>query len=137
MTQRLAKGRTACVLAVFSLAAVCTSAVLAQRAAAAEKAAVAGKYEGWVRGSSQGDMTLTLTLAQDGDKLTGEMNAGAGQYVMSISDGKVEGSRLTWSFSNGQVSGGAEATFSDGTLTGSWSAAGESGSLEAKRTAAK
>ncbi len=123
---RVAAG-AALVLGLFGLAAA--------RPAAADVLNVAGRYEGMVRGSSQGDMTLTVTLAQEGNKLTGGMDAGNGAYVLTIISGTVEGSKVSWDFSNGEVSGGVTGTYADGTIKGSWSAGGEGGTFELKKAA--
>jgi len=108
----------------------------AQSKPASKPAAVAGTYEGWARGSSQGDMPTTLTLEQQGSSLTGTMAAGS--FSFAISEGKVDGENLSWSFSDGNVSGTVTASYTAGAIKGSWWAAGgETGALELKRSEKK
>jgi hypothetical protein len=98
-------------------------------------AAVAGHYEGMLRGSSQGDAATTVTLVQDATTLTGTMDAGG--YSFKI-DGLVEGSGLSWNFSSGDITGSVSGTFKAGTITGTWNAMGsESGTIELKKSAAR
>jgi hypothetical protein len=105
----------------------------AQSTPAGTPAAVAGTYEGWIRGSSQGDAAMTVTLAQDGATFTGTMTAGP--YSFTISEGKVEGEALSWAFSSGDITGTVTATCKSGAIDGSWSAMGsESGSIELKKS---
>jgi hypothetical protein len=92
---------------------------------------VGGSYEGWIRGSSQGDAPCAVTLEQDGATFTGTMTAGP--YAFQIVSGRIEGDTLSWNFTTSGIDGTVRATFKAGTITGSWSAAGsESGSLELK-----
>lgn len=113
-------------------AALLVSATLfAQGAAPAKRPAVAGKYDGMAHGASQGDIAMTVTLAQTGATFTGTMDAG--QMSFSIYDGKIEGDKLMWSFSNGEVNGGVTAEYRDGAITGEWSASSEGGSIELKK----
>lgn len=100
---------------------------------AAKPAAVAGNYEGWARGSSQGDMALAVTLVQEAGKLSGTMNAGT--FSFAIYDGKVEGTKVSWTFSDGQITGSVAADYKDGAVNGSWWVDAESGSIEMKRLA--
>jgi hypothetical protein len=124
-----------CVLlrvAVLALAVFAPAIAAAQSNPSGKPLAIAGRYEGWLRGSTQGDATTVVTLAQDGTALTGTM--AAGPYSFTISDGHVDGDRLAWSFSDGTISGSVAATFQAGAITGSWTAMGvESGTLELSR----
>ncbi len=120
-------------LAGFALAGAVLASAVGFAQPAAKPAAVAGKYEGWAHGGSQGDMAMTATLAQDAGTLSGTMNAGS--YAFTIYDGKVEGNKLSWTFSDGQIAGSVTADYKDGAVNGSWNAAGESGSIELKRLA--
>ena len=113
------------------VACLVSATLLAQGGPSAKNAAVAGKYDGAARGTQQGDMALTVTLAQTGATFTGTMDAG--QMSFSIYDGKVDGDKLTWSFSNGDVNGGVTAEYKNGAITGEWSAAGQGGALELKK----
>jgi hypothetical protein len=105
----------------------------AQSRPASKPAAVAGTYEGWARGSSQGDLSTTVILEQQGSSLTGTM--AAGPFSFALSEGKVDGENLSWSFSDGNVSGTVTASYTAGAIRGSWWAAnGETGALELKRS---
>jgi hypothetical protein len=96
--------------------------------------AVGGSYEGWIRGSSQGDASSTVVLTQDGAAFSGVMTAGP--YTFEISNGAVDGETLSWSFSTSGIDGTVRAVYKAGTITGTWAAAGtESGSIELKRAA--
>jgi hypothetical protein len=114
-------------------AALASAVAFAQSKPTAKPTAVAGKYEGWARGSSQGDMALAVTLVQEADKLSGSMIAGS--FSFSIYEGKIEGTKLTWSFSDGSITGTVEAAYKDGAVDGWWYAASESGSIQMKRAA--
>lgn len=114
------------------VAALLVSATLfAQAGAPAKGSPVAGKYDGVAHGASQGDIAMTVTLAQTGATFTGTMDAG--QMSFSIYDGKIDGDKLTWSFSNGEINGGVTAEYKDGAIKGEWSASSEGGSLELKK----
>jgi hypothetical protein len=116
--------------------ALLTAMGLAQSKPAAKPVAVAGKYEGLARGTPDGDMSATVVLAQNGGLLTGTMTAGS--YSFAISEGKVDGDQLSWSFSDGNVSGSVTATYTAGAINGSWWAGGGgTGALELKKSAAK
>lgn len=104
--------------------------------AAADTVNVAGKYEGFVRGSSEGDLPTSVSITQDGTKISGTMDAGSGRFVFTIS-GTVEGTKVSWDFSGAEVAGSASGTYQDGSINGSWQAMGQAGSLELKRAAGK
>lgn len=124
---------TARLIVLGALAAVLATA---PAVAAADVVNVAGKYEGFVRGSSEGDLPTSVSITQDGAKISGTMDAGSGRFVFTIS-GTVEGAKVSWDFSSSEVGGSATATYQDGAINGSWAAMGQAGSLELKRTAGK
>ncbi len=129
-TQYFCGARLAAAALVFTILG--STIGVAQSKPAAKPAAVAGNYEGWLRGSSQGDAAATVTLVQAGAALTGTMDAGG--YSFTIYDGKVDGEKLSWAFSSGDITGTVSGTYKAGAITGSWSAMGsESGALELKR----
>ena len=122
-------------VAAFMCSVLWSAAVFAQSKPASKPAAVAGTYEGWIRGSSQGDAATTVTLTQNGATLAGTMDAGPYHFTI---DGSVDGDNLSWNFSSSDVTGSVTGTYKAGAINGSWSAMGsESGTLELKRAQAK
>jgi hypothetical protein len=98
--------------------------------------AIAGKYEGWARETPDGDLATRVTIVQNGSTFTGTMAAGG--YSFTISDGKVDGDKVSWRFSDGEVNGSVTATYEAGAINGSWWAgAGGTGALELKKSATK
>jgi hypothetical protein len=125
--------RVPSILATLALAILAVTTGQAQSTPVDKPLAVGGSYQGWLRGSSQGDAPITVTLAQSGATFTGTMNAGP--YTFTISDGKVDGEMLSWNFASGDISGSVQATCKGDAISGSWSAMGtESGSLELKKS---
>jgi hypothetical protein len=120
-------------LAVAAVIAAClvSATLLAQGGSPATRPAIAGKYNGWARGSEQGDIAMTVTLVQTGATFTGTMDAG--QMSFSIYDGTIDGNKLSWSFSNGEINGGVTAEYKDGVITGEWSASSSGGAIELKK----
>ena len=136
MTIRRFSDRAELVAGVLACALLQSAITFAQSKPTPKPAAVAGKYDGLARGTPDGDLATTVTLVQDGSSLTGTMAAGA--YAFSISAGKIDGDSLSWSFSDGNVSGSVTATYKAGAITGSWWAeGGGTGALELKKAAAK
>ena len=62
-------------------------------------AEVTGKWTGSIEGP-QGQMELTFNFKQDGDKLTGTSQTPMGE--MAISEGKVDGDKITFTVANDQ-----------------------------------
>jgi hypothetical protein len=118
MTTRLFSRRVRVAASALSFTLLVFATAFAQSKPASKSVAVAGTYEGWARGTSQGDMTTTVTLVQDGTSLTGTMAAGS--FAFKISEGKVDGEKLSWSFSDGDMSGSVTATYKAGAINGSW-----------------
>ena len=107
----------------------------AQSKPASKPAAVAGTYEGWARGTPDGDIPTKVTLVQNGSSLTGTMAAGSYSFTIS---GKVDGMDLSWSFTDGNVNGSVTATYKVDAINGSWWAdGGGTGGLELKRSEKK
>ena len=122
------------IAAALAFAVLWSGIGLAQSKPAGKPVAVAGTYTGWIRGASEGDGPLTVKLAQDGATFTGTMDAGP--YSFTISDGKVDGEKLTWVFSSTDITGTVSGTCQAGAIAGSWSAMGvESGTIELKKSA--
>ena len=74
-------------LAILVLSAICAFA-----------ADVTGQWAGTTKGPDGGDFTLTISLKQDGAKLTGTVGGPQGEPV-EITDGKVEGDKLSFNVS--------------------------------------
>lgn len=75
--------------------------LMAFAAAAAWGADVSGKWSGEMNGPN-GSMTLTANFQQSGTKLTGTMD-GPGGEPMQIQDGKVEGEKIVFAVSFGDM----------------------------------
>ena len=79
--------------------------------AAAAPADATGTWSGNMQGPN-GDMTITFHLKQDGNKLTGNVDAGMGDPI-DIQNGKVDGDKVYWETSfNGMT------IQHDGTISG-------------------
>ena len=75
------------------------AAVAAVMAAAVWAADVTGKWSGEMGGpGGGGGMSMTVTLKQDGTKLTGTMD-GPGGEAMQIVDGKIDGDKISFAIS--------------------------------------
>ena len=98
------------------LLAVCAVLFLAIGAStlfaqAASPADATGTWSGQMQGPN-GDMTITFHLKQDGNKLTGNADAGMGDPI-DLQNGKVDGGKIYWETSfNGMT------IQHDGTITG-------------------
>lgn len=103
--------------------------------AQSKPAQVSGRYEGWARGTPDGDVATVVVLEQKDSGLSGTMTAGS--YSLSVYEGKLAGEKITWSFSDGSVTGSVEGTFKAGVINGQWWAGGAGGALELKRAAAR
>jgi hypothetical protein len=79
---------------------VCAALLLTFSAANAFAATdVTGVWTGKVVGPNGDDFQITFTFKQDGVKLTGTMGGPMGGDPMEISDGKIDGDKLSFSVS--------------------------------------
>ena len=132
MTKTLWPGRRRLAAASLAVALLPPLPGLAQSKPAGKPLAVAGRYEGWLRGSSRGDAAATVVLVQDGAALTGTMEAGG--YTFTIYKGAIDGDTLSWGFTSGDIDGSVSGVYKAGAITGTWSAMGsESGPLDLKK----
>jgi|WetSurMetagenome_2_1015567.scaffolds.fasta_scaffold298108_1 hypothetical protein len=80
---------------------------------------VAGEWKGTSKDTPQGDMTFTLSLKQDGDTVTGELDLGQGTF--EIIDGTFKSNKLSFTIktpdgNSFEVTG----TLDKDQLTGTW-----------------
>jgi hypothetical protein len=80
---------------------------------------VAGEWKGTSKDTPQGDMTFTLTLKQEGETVTGEIDLGQGTF--EISDGTFKSNKLSFTIktpdgNSYEVAG----TLEKDQLTGTW-----------------
>lgn len=110
-----------------ALLVFCVSAVLAQDT-------VSGKYEGIAKSQALGDLPITVEIKNDNGKLTGKIDSAQGS--LPITSGSYADGRVNLKFDAGGNEGTVNAQLKDGKITGEWSLAGQTGTLELKKAGA-
>jgi hypothetical protein len=118
-----------------SAAALCLLIFSAAHIASAQDANVAGTWELSAPGRNGNTVTQTLTLQQDGTKLTGSM---AGQRGSSPVTGTVSGNNIDFSVTRNTRRGQSQTNYtgavSGDTMKGTFSMRGNTVNWEAKRS---
>ncbi len=98
------------------IAAICAFAFVLAFAtvAGAQATKVAGKWDMTVEGGQRGPQNSTLTLIQDGGKLTGTMTGGRGDTPIT---GTVDGNKVTITVTRTTPNGDVTSTYA-GTIDG-------------------
>jgi len=98
------------------LAAICAFAfaLVFAAVAGAQGAKVAGKWTMTTDGGRRGPQTATLTLTQDGSKITGTMTGGRGDTPLT---GTLDGNKITFSVTRTTPNGDVTNTYT-GTVDG-------------------
>ncbi|HUV69082.1 MAG TPA: hypothetical protein VMW15_05425 [Terracidiphilus sp.] len=91
---------------------VCAALVLALGASKVHAADVTGSWKGQVSTPDGGNITLAYTFKQDGAKLTGSSQGPMGDAV-EITDGKVDGNKISFTTSFNGMTMTSEGTLSE------------------------
>jgi hypothetical protein len=116
---------------------VVTLLALASTAAAATLQAsdpVSGKYEGIAKSAAIGDIPITVTLKNDGGKLSGSVDTPQGPAP--ITSGTFANGKLMMKLDAGGNEITINARLEGDKITGEWELAGQTGTLELKRAGA-
>jgi hypothetical protein len=124
------------VTSIAALLLFCVSAVLAQDTTSGKQAQdmISGKYEGVAKSPASGDIPLTVEIKNDGGKLHGKIDSPLGS--LPITGGTYADGRVNLKFDAGGNEGVVTAMLKDGKITGEWSLAGQTGTLELKKAEA-
>lgn len=114
-------------LSVAALVLICAPAVRASDP-------VSGKYEGVAKSQASGDIPLTVEIKSENGKLSGKIDSPLG--ILPITGGTYADGRVSLKFDAQGTEGTVTAQFKDDKITGEWSLAGQTGTLELKRAAA-
>jgi hypothetical protein len=94
---------------------------------------VAGQYEGTAKSEALGDIPIKVDLKNNNGKLSGSIDTPQG--AAPITDGTFADGRVTLKFDAGGNEGTVTAQMKDDKIVGTWTLAGQNGTLELKRAA--
>lgn len=114
-------------LSAAALLLLCAPAVLAEDP-------VSGKYQGVAKSQASGDIPLTVEIKNEDGKLSGKIDSPLGS--LPITGGTYADGRVSLKFDAQGTEGTVTAQFKDDKITGEWSLAGQTGTLELKKAAA-
>ena len=96
---------------------------------------VSGKYEGIAKSSAVGDIPLVGEIKNDKGKLSGKIDTPQGS--MLITEGSYAEGRISIKFETGGTEGTAVAQLEGDKITGKWTIADQTGTIELKRVGAQ
>jgi hypothetical protein len=95
---------------------------------------LSGKYEGVAKSEALGDLPLTVQIKHDNGKLTGSIDTAQGS--LPITAGSYSDGKINLKFDFGGNEGVVTAELKEGKIKGTWSLAGQTGTLELKMAGA-
>jgi hypothetical protein len=95
---------------------------------------ISGKYEGTSKSQAFGEFPLTVQIKQEAGKITGSIDTPQGS--LPITSGTYADGKVVLKFDAGGNEGTVNAQLKDGKITGEWSVAGQTGTMELKAAGA-